>query len=133
MEVAIGTIRSNVTDSVLSIRAAGIRRQAPVRESQKFYFPSFDGKLAVDVLQKIGSIVLAAEESVAVESTNGDVSLDLHVAQIDGQRPPESRPETAERPDTSGTSASRHTTALRTKDYMDAHHIGAVVEQMVRE
>merc|ERR1719281_226356 len=92
MEVAVGSIRDCPANTVMSIRGAGIRRQAPVRQYQKFYFPNANPgeEFRVEFLRMVGSVTVTLDsegnatttKDLQLSSSDGPISVDLHATRV---------------------------------------------------
>jgi hypothetical protein len=141
MEISVDKIHSCPPDTVLSIRAGGLRRQAPVKPTQRFVFPNMETECRVEVLRKCGTLnVPLVEKSVTVQLTSVDGPIHVELGMLSSieakAREPAPEKDNAKAIADEGGNAkasNRHVTSIRTKAYMDDHDLQNQMETMVRQ
>jgi hypothetical protein len=138
MEISLSGIQDCPSDAVLSIRAGGLRRQAPVRLHQKFYFPAgvAEGDCRIDVLKKMASTTMKLQDlrgssttNVTLSTGDGPMNIEMAVSKVGG-----GQFEALEKADDADAPVkSRHLAAVRTKEYLDEHSLQETIETMVKE
>eukprot|EP00441_Pelagodinium_beii_P035834 CAMPEP_0197650974 /NCGR_PEP_ID=MMETSP1338-20131121/31274_1 /TAXON_ID=43686 ORGANISM="Pelagodinium beii, Strain RCC1491" /NCGR_SAMPLE_ID=MMETSP1338 /ASSEMBLY_ACC=CAM_ASM_000754 /LENGTH=261 /DNA_ID=CAMNT_0043225499 /DNA_START=71 /DNA_END=853 /DNA_ORIENTATION=- len=130
MELSLLSNANIPEDSILSIRAGSVRRQAALNSGRPFRFPSIspeENPLKIDILQQVGTAYLVLkpgeEQYKVVFSGSSGMNCEVEVKKTDGEPSPTSP---------SGEKKEASQTAKDAKEYLDAHQVLPLVQAVLQ-